>query len=80
VDDLHTFAHADHGGQVRIVAAGVDANLVAEVGERGRQLRDVPVLDAGVVLERARVLGDHRDAHWVLLRQLDSGRRPELRL
>jgi hypothetical protein len=56
--------HGDHVGQARVVAAGVDADLVAELGQRGGQVGDVGLLAA--VTQRAGVLGDHRDAHGFL--------------
>ena len=54
-------------GELRIVAARVDDDVIAEPGERRRQGGDVHVLAAGVDpaehRQRARVLADHRDSH-----------------
>ena len=56
-------AHGDHLGGRRILAAGVDADLVAELGQGGRQVGDMGA--AGRRHPGAGVLGDHRDAHVV---------------
>jgi hypothetical protein len=66
VDD-HAAGEGHLARAPRVVAPGVDDDLVAAAAERRRQLGDVDVLPAGVDAaehrQRARVLGHHRDPH-----------------
>jgi hypothetical protein len=82
VHDAHSLADLHDGGQVGVVAAGVDPDVVAQLGQCGGELGHVALLHAGGGRggQRARVFGDHRDAHGSSSNSLIPGERPELRL
>jgi hypothetical protein len=65
--NVHAGAHRDPGRQRRRVAPRVHNDVVAAIGQRTGEGRDVHVLaarvDAAECGERAGVLGDHRDFH-----------------
>ncbi len=63
VHDLDPARRGHLVGHRRVVAAGVDADLVPDLGERGGQVGDMGLLAA--VTQGAGVLGNHRDAHVV---------------
>jgi len=67
VHDVVAVVGADGLGQVRVVTARVDDDLVTEAGEPARQLGDVDVLTARVHRadgrERACVLGNQSNSH-----------------